>query len=141
LSGAPFTVIGIAPEEFRGAGFATPEDLWIPVGAWPRAATGGFARLDYHGRSWGWLSIFGRLKPGADIPRAQATIDLLTRRESAAFPNDFPNDYHVRLEALSRTAAGSGNSARPGRPSRRRPPRSTRVAHQPHRGFTERMKP
>jgi predicted permease len=118
LNGAPFTVIGVAPEGFRGAGFATPEDLWIPVGAWPRAATGGFARLDYHGRSWGWLSIVGRLKPGADLARAQATIDLLTRRESAAFPKDVPNDYHVRLEPLSQTAAGSRNSADPIRFSR-----------------------
>ena len=85
INAAPFAIVGVAPEGFRGTGFGTPEDLWMPVGAWPRAATGGFARLDYNGRSWGWLSIFGRLKPGARLDGAQATIDVLTRRESAAF--------------------------------------------------------
>jgi len=118
INGTPFTVVGVAPEGFRGTGFGTPEDLWIPVGAWPRVATGGFARLDYHRRSWGWLSIFGRLKPGTDIARAQATIDLLARRESKEFPDAVSADSHVRLEPLTLTAAGSGHPADPIRFSR-----------------------
>lgn len=118
INAAPFSVVGVAPEGFRGAGFGAPSDLWMPVGAWPRAATGGFARLTYNRRSWGWLSIFGRLKPGASLEGAQAAIDVLTRRESAAYPTDAPSDYHVRLERLTKTAAGSGHPADPIRFSR-----------------------
>jgi predicted permease len=113
LNGAPFTVVGVAPRSFRGVAFGAVPDLWIPVGAWPRVVTGPMARLDYHRRSWGWLSMFGRLRPGVGLPAARASVTLVGKREAAAFPEMGPRETERSIEPLSRTAAGAGNDADP----------------------------
>ena len=115
INGAPFTVVGVAPPGFRGAGFGEPPDLWIPVSAWPRVATGAFARLDYHRRSWGWMSIFGRLAPGVGTAEANAALRLAASRELSQYPTDTPKDYRIEAHPLSRAAAGAGDSADPAR--------------------------
>ena len=57
LNGSPFTVVGVAAEGFRGTAFGLAPDVWVPIGAWPRLATGPLRDLDLHGRSWSWLSV------------------------------------------------------------------------------------
>ena len=113
LNGVPFTVIGLAPEGFRGTAFGTTPELWVSIGAWPSLATGSFRSLDIHKRGWGWLTVFGRLKPGVSLPQAQAAVDVATRRELAAFPNDTPQDMRVVLQPTLRDAAGFGQSGDP----------------------------
>jgi predicted permease len=115
INGTPFTVIGVAPRGFRGPGFGEPPDLWIPVGAWPRVATGAFARLDYHRRSWGWMSLFGRLAPGIGAAEANAALRLAASRELSQYPDDTPKDYRIEVRPLSRSAAGAGQSIDPAR--------------------------
>ncbi|MEO8429931.1 MAG: ADOP family duplicated permease [Acidobacteriota bacterium] len=113
LNGIPFTVIGIAPAAFRGVGFATPPDVWLPVGAWPRVATGELARLDYRNRSWGWLSMFGRLRSGVDLDLARAEAKIVVRLEATAFPADIDAGNSPALQPLARAAAGSGEASDP----------------------------
>lgn len=112
LNGTPFHVIGVAAASFRGVGFGRPADVWIPVGAWPRVATGGAARLDYHRRTWSWLSLFGRLAPGVHIARAQSAVSVVSRREAVRFPETGrTEDPH--LQPLTRSAAGAGEDMDP----------------------------
>ena len=115
LNGVPFTIVGVAPPGFRGAGFGNPGDLWIPIGAWSRVATGVLARLDYHRRTWGWMSIFGRLPGGIGAARAAASLQIAAAREKKEFPTDVPQDYRITMEPLSRAAAGAGHPADPAR--------------------------
>jgi macrolide transport system ATP-binding/permease protein len=62
ISGAPFTIVGIAPPGFFGAMLrADPPDAWMPLGTEP-AVNGKNALLDRKGNHW--LYVFGRLKPG-----------------------------------------------------------------------------
>jgi predicted permease len=112
---SPFTVVGVAPQEFRGVGFASHSDVWMPIGAWPRIATGGMRRMNILGRNWGWLSFFGRLKPGVEPARAQAAVDVLVRREIAAYPKDVGSDHRIVLRPLARSAAGAGQAVDPAR--------------------------
>ena len=113
LNGSPFTVVGVAPAGFRGTGFGVAPDLWVPIGAWPRLATGEFRALDLERRGWGWLTVFGRLKPNVSLAQAQASLDLAARREGAAFPDGAPGDEKVTLAPTLRNAAGFGQSGNP----------------------------
>jgi predicted permease len=115
INAVPFTVIGVAPAGFRGAGFGEIPDLWIPVGAWPRVATGGFAKLDFHKRTWGWMLAFGRLAPGVGAAQADAALRLAASRELSQYPAETPKDYQIRSRPLAQAAAGAGQTADPAR--------------------------
>ena len=65
LNGRPWTVVGVAPPEFR---FGV--DLWAPM----RADTTMHRRAEY-------LDVIGRLKPGVTVE--QASADLADRRQPA----------------------------------------------------------
>ncbi len=113
LNGAPFTVIGVAPEGFRGAAFGQSPDVWVPIGAWPRLATGRFRSLDLGARGWGWLSVTGRLRSDVPVAQAQAAVQVAARQQSAAFPDDSPDQAPVMLRSTLRAAAGFGQSGDP----------------------------
>ena len=72
LNGHPFTVVGVAPADFRGTRLANAAELWIPINAWPLTAVGEFAQLDIEDAGWGWMQLVGRLRPGAAVAGTQA---------------------------------------------------------------------
>lgn len=71
LNGHPFEVIGVAPPGFFGLDVGEKFDVAIPICA-AAIFDGKEGRLD--SRSWWWLKLAGRLKPG--ISRAQASARL-----------------------------------------------------------------
>jgi predicted permease len=74
LNNVAFTVIGVTPPGFDGAGdVGSTQDVTIPL-AWepPLNADQRNSRL-YGGGSW-WLRIMGRLRPGATREQAQAQL-------------------------------------------------------------------
>ena len=89
VNGIPVTVVGIAPGGFRGAAFAIFPDLWVPIGTWPRLATGPLANFDIHSRNWGWLSMVARLEPGETPEQARTVFQTILRRDAAAQGEDF----------------------------------------------------
>ena len=96
INQVPFTVIGVAPSGFGGLFPGAARDIWIPLRA-----------LDLLKRSpnrWSeafssWLTVVGRLAPGASIEQARAELDVLHRgllaEEIAAAEN--PNGFNRRL--------------------------------------------
>ncbi|HEU4631081.1 MAG TPA: ABC transporter permease [Gemmatimonadaceae bacterium] len=72
LSGRPYTVVGVAPPEFR---FMRDVDLWAPV----RADTVANRRGEY-------LLVFGRLAPGATVERASADIAGIFAQLAREYP-------------------------------------------------------
>jgi putative ABC transport system permease protein len=109
LNGQPFTVVGVAPEDFRGDG--VPADLYVPL------AQQAAVRLSRHemltDRGFGWLSLVGRLRPGVGLDHARAALNIVTarlRRESPDRPprrvDVYANDHLVgagdRSELLPR---------------------------------------
>lgn len=82
IYGTTFTVIGVAAPNFRGASVNDRPDLWVPMMMQP---------LVMPGRDWlhedlsqslekvMWLHVFGRLKPGVDLAKAQTEVDVLFR--------------------------------------------------------------
>ena len=72
LSGHPYTVIGVAPEEFRYGGKV---DLWAP------------ARIDTtRSRRSEFLDVFARLKPGVTVAQASADVAGVVQHLADEYP-------------------------------------------------------
>ncbi|HEV3277378.1 MAG TPA: ABC transporter permease [Terriglobia bacterium] len=86
LNGYPFTVVGIAPERFAGTTAGQPYDVWVPMSmldqAMPRSAGHRFLEE----RAWGWLSVFGRLRPGVSFEQAETETKGIARQLELAYP-------------------------------------------------------
>jgi predicted permease len=79
LNARPFTVIGIAPEGFRGTMIGLSLDVFVPI-TMQRAFMSG-DRLTQRGTAF--LQVYGRLAPGATIQQAQASLDVAAARVSS----------------------------------------------------------
>ena len=73
INGQPYTVAGIMPP-----GFASGEEheLWIPLNV---------ENPDYPRRGE-FLTVVGRLEPGATVPLAQAQLDIVVRQLAEEYP-------------------------------------------------------
>ena len=83
VNGRPFTVVGVAPEGFRGTLNMMVGDVWSPVMMREWAEPG---RDDLADRRANWLQGIGRLRPG--VSRDQAEADL--NRVAAALEGEYP---------------------------------------------------
>jgi predicted permease len=78
LNKHPFTVVGVAPQEFRGTELFFAPDLWVPLVNQPQITE--WESFDNRGSHSEW--VLGHLKPG--ITAAAATSDLNTLAASMA---------------------------------------------------------
>ncbi|MGH9837941.1 MAG: ABC transporter permease [Blastocatellia bacterium] len=75
LNNRAFTVIGVTPRGFEGAGnVGLTEDVTIPIAMEPLLNSDPKRSLLYGAGHW-WLRIMGRLKPGATWEQAQAQLE------------------------------------------------------------------
>jgi predicted permease len=103
LNRHPYTIIGVAPRDFRGCKTGLRTDLWIPL-TMDRAVWGANRPDD---RGTFWLNVLGRLRPGITHPQAQAELNLLMQRIAERFPDehrDSPNQ--ITLDPLWRSPFG-----------------------------------
>ncbi|MGE5648456.1 MAG: ABC transporter permease [Acidobacteriota bacterium] len=91
-----FTIVGVAPEDFRGIvmDWDEPPSVWVPVASF-RQAVPAMDRYDIM-RSWGMQSylVTARLKPGVTLEEARAEAAVLGARLDRERP-----DREVRLTA------------------------------------------
>jgi len=74
LNGSPATIVGVMPANFA---FPSPDvDAWTPLSLSAKN------RSNREGR---WLSVIGRLNPGAN-ERSAAEMDIMTRRLAVSYP-------------------------------------------------------
>jgi predicted permease len=103
LNRHPYTVIGVAPRDFRGCKTGLRTDIWIPL-TMDRAVWGS-DRPDSRGTFW--LNVLGKLGPGVTRDQAQAELNLLMQQIAERFPNehrDSPNQ--IALDPLWRSPFG-----------------------------------
>jgi predicted permease len=73
LNGTAFTVVGVMPAEFFGARVRRSPDFWLPLSFQPQIDL----RKSYlDAEDTYWLNLLGRLKPGVQIPQAQASVNM-----------------------------------------------------------------
>jgi len=84
LNGAPFHVVGVMPEGFRGLEVAAP-DFWAPLALLGQFRRGSQGREDSVG-----LGIVGRLKPGLSHGQALAQLLVWDSRRAAERSGERP---------------------------------------------------
>jgi len=112
VNGIPHTVVGIAPEDFRGHfhAFQAPSSvLFIPLERHPRLRDNASLRDD---RTVDWIRIYGRLKPGVDIDRANALVTAAAAGLGDRYPqtNEFKSATVQPYASMG--AAGAPESRR-----------------------------
>src|SRR5205823_6817083 len=99
LSGAPFTVIGVAAPGFEGVDVGTPVRAWVPATMKPTLMP---ASDDLNDERSTWFYLFARLKPGIRLERAQAAIGTIYRQRQqeelqGAYFQQYPSDRDIFL--------------------------------------------
>ena len=94
LNFKPFTIVGVMPPGFSGAGrrgtTAFPPDVWVPMWCQPMLEPG--SNL-LRGRTMWWgLQAIGRLRQDAGIPQARAQVATV----AAALDAEYPGQRHPR---------------------------------------------
>jgi len=83
INGTNFTVVGIAPENFRGILRGIPPvEAWIPVSMFRV----GYRYCDGFARDCRVVGLVGRLADGTNIEDAQSEMTVLARQLETAFP-------------------------------------------------------
>jgi predicted permease len=75
LNGAPFTIVGVAAQDFEGTNPGLLTQLWAPVNA--RNAVIPDWRQTLENERSAWFYLFARLKPGFTLDQAQAEMRLV----------------------------------------------------------------
>jgi len=83
LDGKQFTVIGVAPRDFRGLWRGWSPDIWVTPGGWATMVPG--EEESYITRGSRWFKVVGRLSPGVSIAAARAPLRTLARRLAQAY--------------------------------------------------------
>ncbi len=88
LNRSPYTVIGVAPEAFRGHRTGGTADLWVPISQHPFVTTGKDPLGD---RTVRWLQVIGRLRAGATLAQANAALRTVFARLAQDYPETNEN--------------------------------------------------
>jgi len=85
LNNRPYTVIGVAPEFFKGTKFGLSMDFWMPIAMAEelRREPGLLKERGSH-----WMNVFGRLKPGVSRAQAGAELSTIAQRLNQTYPTD-----------------------------------------------------
>jgi len=108
INARPCRIVGVAPKRFTGTTAAGP-DLWLPLGA--------FGLVDHYdeepptGRRreiWDYppVLLVGRLKPGLDMPAAEARLQALAPRLKDSDSRRWKDDSRLYLARLARLSTG-----------------------------------
>lgn len=110
VSGAPITIVGIAPEHFVGTESFFHPDLFIPLSAvrtvYPNTPAAILER-----RADRWLTVLGRLAPGVTANEASSEFAVLAERLARAYPDTNRDRTAVVMpEMTARTQLDQGGA-------------------------------
>lgn len=101
INGAPFTVIGVAPEGFVGTQAMVGAQMFVPAGMWDVLQPGQKGGLEHRGNSA--FLLMGRLRPGVSLEQSRAAVDAVVTRLIADHPDEHaPATARVVPEQMSR---------------------------------------
>ena len=86
LNRQSFTIVGVAPREFRGTIVGLSFDVWVPLLLKDKLTGGGPEWITI--RKWRSLHSMGRLKPGVSLAQAQAEFGVISSRLARLYPAD-----------------------------------------------------
>ena len=87
LNGTAFTVIGVAPADFKGLNTLNSPAFWVTTASYKQILNGLF--LDFFETRRALLfNVVARLKPGVVLTQAEAALKPLSAELAQLFPND-----------------------------------------------------
>ena len=118
VNGQAYTVVGVAQPGFEGIELGRATDIFVPM-MMKKQVTPGWDGMDE--RTYRWVRVFGRLKPGESMASAQAGLAAWTAAELTAdlATKDFANasadvrkEYSRNRVVLEAAAQGHSNFRR-----------------------------
>ena len=105
LNLTPYTVIGVAPPNFKGTfTLGNPSLVWIPMSMHAQVLPAQIEGL-LQSRRFRLVSVFGRLKPGVSAQQAVAPLKTIASRLEQEYPRD-NNGRSVEITSLQQAALG-----------------------------------
>lgn len=87
LNRQEYTVVGVAPEGFRGTFAIGGPDVYVPMAMHEQILTD-FALQQMHQRRGLLFNVFGRLRDGVSLNQARAAMQTIARRLEQAYPKE-----------------------------------------------------
>jgi putative ABC transport system permease protein len=112
LDRVPFTIVGVTPPEFTGVDQGTVYDVAVPLANEPLIR--GASESAMKQRTWWWMRVIGRLKPGDSIEHATTALRAIQPQLREATlptnyrPQDLPN--YLKDPFALRAAANGPNT-------------------------------
>jgi len=88
----PFTIVGVAPPDFRGTELFFAPDLFVPIADMPEIE--GWDPLHDRGSHFAW--VVGHLKPGVKPEQATADLNAIAAALQKAYPKE-DDGLHLNL--------------------------------------------
>jgi predicted permease len=105
LNGVPYTVIGVAPRNFKGTfTVGSPDLVFVPLSMHAQILPAPLEKL-FMERRMRMMNVFGRLKPGVQQAQAEAEFKTL----ASALEREYPkanNGRSTEMSSLSEAALG-----------------------------------
>jgi predicted permease len=99
LNGTPFTIIGVAPADFRGLNTLNSPSFWVTTASYKQILNGTLLTF-YDVRRALLFNAVARLKPGITLTQAEASLKPISVELARQFRND-NNGRGVRLVSLA----------------------------------------
>jgi macrolide transport system ATP-binding/permease protein len=110
LNGRAFTVVGVAAAPFQGVEFGEATSIWLPMMMVREVMTRNPTYSWLTERRSGWLTYYGRLKPGVTLKAVGADLDIIARRLEHSYPESnagrgFQVSAHANMSPEQRASA------------------------------------
>lgn len=87
LDGQPFSVIGVAPNDFHDVGTLGSPDIFVPIAMHAQVLTG--VQKDWFDQRGGRMTfVVAKLKPGVSFRQAELSIESLAKTLQKQFPKE-----------------------------------------------------
>jgi putative ABC transport system permease protein len=85
LNGHPYTVVGVAPDGYKGVTVIFGPDLWVPTMMQRQLAPAQFRNF-FDDRRALFFNVFGRLRPGVSLEQASADVGVIANALAQEYP-------------------------------------------------------
>ncbi len=107
VNGRQATVIGVAPEGFRGLFSILDTEVYLPLGM---NSVGNDSKNPLKTRGLGEYTVLGVLAPGVSRREAQSSVDVVMKRLTGMYPDDKDLGAKLFPEWLARPEPNSSNA-------------------------------
>src|SRR5579872_2984886 len=94
MNNRPHTVIGVLPPIPE---YPAPSDVYMPTSQCPLRS----APATIVNRRARFMNVFGRLKPGISLERAQVDLATIAKQLEKSYPDAYPKDYGYGIATMS----------------------------------------